>query len=53
MTHYLATTNCLSISLAAVSVGVILFTPIAGGNACYPTNDKFTPPAVIIEIWSL
>jgi len=36
MTHYVATTNCLSISLAAVSVGVILLTPIAGAMLATP-----------------
>jgi hypothetical protein len=40
MTHYLAMTNSLSISLSAVSVAGVLFTPIVGGNVCYPTDNK-------------
>src|SRR5215207_1478522 len=41
MIHYLATTNCLSISLAAVSVGMIMFTPIAEAMLAIPLMTKF------------
>jgi hypothetical protein len=42
--------DCLSISLAAVSVGVILFTPIAGAMLAIPLMTNFTLPTGIIEI---
>jgi hypothetical protein len=50
MIHYLATTNCLSISLAAVSVGMIMFTPIAGAMLAIPLMTNFTLHTVIIAI---
>ena len=53
MTHYLATTNCLSIFLAAVSVGVILFTPIAEAMLAIPLMTNYTLHTVIVEIWSM
>jgi hypothetical protein len=50
MNHYLVTTNCLSISLAAVSVGLILFTFIAGAMLAIPLMTNFTLPTGIVEI---
>ena len=46
MTHYFAMMYCLSISHAAVSIVLVLFTPIAGAMLAIPLITNFTVPTV-------
>jgi hypothetical protein len=52
MTHYFAMTNCLSISLEAVSVIVVVFTPVAGAMLAIPLITNFTL-STASQIWSI
>jgi hypothetical protein len=52
MTHYFAMTNCLSISLEAVSVIVVLFTPVAEVMLAISLITNFTL-STISRIWPI